>query len=183
VRIRDLSETGALLEGPAFPPVGTVLTLTRLAVQIDARVVWHRPPKCGVQFLGQISIPEWISGKPGPPTFGQARVDEIQAAVRAGTPILAEPDAAPVTADLHKLDDRIGAELIHLQGLLEAMSSELSSDADVVNRHGAALQNFDLVSQILGHLKAVLSADDRAAAIRSIGMAELRARLFDQPLT
>jgi hypothetical protein len=183
VRIRDLSETGALLEGPAFPAVGTVLTLTRLAVQIDARVVWHRPPKCGVAFQGQISIPEWISGKPGPPTFGQARVDVIQAAVRAGTPIPAEPEVAQAAAVLDRLDDRIGAELIHLQGLLDAMSSELSSDPDVVDRHGAALQNFDLISQILGHLKAILSADDHLAAIRSIGMAELRSRLLDKNLT
>jgi hypothetical protein len=181
VRIRDLSETGALLEGPAFPPAGTVLTLTRLAVQIDAKVVWHRPPKCGVEFEGQISIAEWISGKPGPANFGQARVDVIQAAVRAGTPIPSEPSVGDVPVDLDCLDQRIGTELLHLQAILEAMSSELSGDPDVVERHGAALQNFDLVSQILGHLKAILSADDRASAIRSIGMAELQSRLLDKP--
>lgn len=181
VRIRDLSETGALLEGPAFPPVGTLFTLTRLALQIDARVVWLRPPKCGVEFQGQISVPEWVSGKPGAPTFGQARVDVIQAAVRAGNAIPLEPEIAEVPVDLACVDHRIGTELLYLQGLLDAMSSELSSDMDVVGRHGAALQNFDLISQILGHLEAILSADDRASAIRSIGMSELRARLLDKP--
>ena len=65
VRIRDLSETGALLEGPAFPAVDTVLTLTRLEVEIGARVVWIAPPRCGVEFQGRISIPEWTSGKRG----------------------------------------------------------------------------------------------------------------------
>ena len=181
MRIRDLSETGALLEGPAFPPVGTIFPLTRLALQIDARVVWLRPPKCGVEFQGQISVPEWVSGKPGAPTFGQARVDMIQAAVRAGSPVPSEPDATEVPVDLDCLDHRIGTELLYLQGLLDAMSSEFGSDMDVVGKHGAALQNFDLVSQILGHLEAILSAEDRASAVRKIGMSELRARLLDKP--
>jgi len=178
VRIRDLSEGGALLEGPAFPLVGTVFTLTRLAVQIEAKVVWHKPPKCGVEFQGQISIPEWISGKPGPANFGQARVDAVQAAVRAGTlmPSVASADDAPV--DLDGLEERIGTELTRIRGLLEAISSELSNDHDVVQRHSAVLQNFDLASQILGHLGAVLSADDRLTVIKAIGMAELRARLL-----
>lgn len=180
VRIRDLSESGALLEGPAFPLVDTILTLTRLAVQIDARVVWHRPPKCGVEFLGQISIPEWISGKPGPANFGQARVDVIQAAVRAGTPIPLDASGGDEPVELDSLDDRIGTELTHMRGLLEAMSSELASDPDVVHRHSAMLQNFDLVGQILGHLTAILSADDRLTVIRAIGMAELRSRLLDK---
>jgi hypothetical protein len=180
VRIRDLSETGALLEGPAFPAVDSILTLTRLAVQIDARVVWHRPPKCGVEFQGQISIPEWISGKPGPVNFGQARVDGIQAAIRAGTPIPSDVSVADLPVDLHSLDDRIGTELTAMQGLLEAMSSELSGDPDVVHRHCAVLQNFDLVSQTLGHLTAILSADDRLTVIRAIGMAELRSRLLNE---
>jgi hypothetical protein len=60
------------------------------------------------------------------------------------------------------------------------MSSELSSDPEVVNRHCAVLQNFDLVSQTLGHLTAILSADDRLTVIRAIGMAELRSRLLNE---
>ena len=36
VRIRDLSFSGARLEGPAFPPVGSRLVLRRQEMQIEA---------------------------------------------------------------------------------------------------------------------------------------------------
>ena len=182
-RIRDLSETGALLEGPAFPPVNTVLTLTRLAMTINARVVWHAPPRCGVEFQGKIAIAEWISGKPGPVNFGQARVDAIQAAVRAETLPVADANTGGQLVDLSRLDVRIGTEIASVRKLLDAISAELSGDPDVVQQHGRMLQDFDLAGQILGHLEALLAAEDRLTAIKAIGMPELRSRLLHTGLT
>ena len=67
--------------------------------------------------------------------------------------------------------------------LLDAISAELGGDPDVVQRHSRTLQDFDLAGQILGHLGALLAAEDRLTAIKAIGMPELRSRLLHTGLT
>jgi hypothetical protein len=177
VRIRDLSESGARLEGPAFPPVGARLMLRRQEVKIDATVKWIAGPRCGIAFEGRVAVADWIAGKSSGPVFGQARVDALQAAVRAGAPAPVQP--APATAfEQAGLDARLAHELAYVRRLLEAMSAELIGDPAIVQRHAATLQSFDLADQILGHLAVVLTAPDRERAIRAIGMEELRARLL-----
>lgn len=179
VRIRNLSETGALLEGPAFPAKGAKLVLKRQEVKVDATVRWIAGPRCGVEFGGQVAVQDWVAGKTTP-RFGQGHVDAVQAAVRAGASLNPQPaktEEAGVAADA-----RIAEELAYLQRLLETMSAELIHDPAIVARHMRVLQSFDVADQILGHLAAILKADDREAAIRAIGMEELRARLLRRPL-
>jgi len=181
VRIRDLSMSGARLEGPAFPAVGTRLMLRRQDVKIEATVRWIAGGRCGVAFDGQISVPDWVAGKSsGGPAFGQAEPGCSPAAPSAGSPS-AEPTAAP-GFDQAGLDARLAQELAYVQRLLEAVGAEFIRDPGIVARHGRALQGFDLADQILGHLSAVLKATDREAAIHAIGMEELRARLLRKPL-
>lgn len=183
VRIRNLSETGALLEGPAFPPVRSIFRLIRQELEIEAEVVWIEASQCGVKFRGQVAIAEWISGRRGA-TEGQARVDAIQAAVRSGTSIggfkSSENRAAQMTP--LNLDELIAQEIAYVQRLLENASDDLIGNPIVVNRHAQALQAFDIANQILGHLARIIQAPDRAAAIGTIGMEELRARLLRKPI-
>jgi hypothetical protein len=181
VRIRNLSETGALLEGAAFPKVGERLTLRRLTLEIDATVIWRSASRCGVKFEGQASVADWSSGTWSAPATGrdQSRVDRIQAAVRAGSPAIMPiggTNAAPeeIGGDL---DGRVAEELEHLRRLLEKMGDELTDEPIVVQRHPKTVQSFDLACQILGHLAAVLAAENRNAAVDAIGMDDLRARL------
>jgi hypothetical protein len=178
VRIRDLSESGARLEGPAFPPVGARLTLRRQEVKIDAAVKWIAGPRCGIAFDGRVAVADWIAGKSSGPVFGQAQVDALQAAVRAGAPAPVQPSAPAAAFEQAGLDARLAQELASVRRLLETVSGDLIGDPAVVQRHAAALQGFDLADQILGHLTAVLTAADREQAIRAIGMEELRARLL-----
>ncbi len=179
VRIRNLSETGAMLEGAAFPPLGATLTLRRQEMEVVGEVVWTRPPRCGMRFRDCVTVAEWISGKRARPAFGQARVDAIQAAVRSGE-AMAEAPAPHAEADRRKtsLDEALARELAHVQGLFKAISEELIGDPAVVERHLRLLQNFDIGDQILGHLTTIVAAPDREAAIRAVGMEELRIRLL-----
>jgi hypothetical protein len=64
-----------------------------------------------------------------------------------------------------------------VQRLLEGLGDELIADLLLIQRHGKSLQSLDLVGQILGHVSAILRAEDKAAVVEEIGMEDLRARL------
>lgn len=177
VRIRNLSSGGALLEGGAFPRVGERLTLHRADLKVGATIAWRDGPRCGIRFDHDISVTEWSATGRSAST-GQARVDGIQAAIRRGIPppLSSEP-ATNEQRPAANLDHRLAEELAYVRRLLEAVGDALADDPAMVQRHGAALQGFDLADQILGHLGTVLTADSRDAAIDAIGMDDLRTRL------
>lgn len=178
VRIRNLSESGALLEGGAFPDIGAKLTLRRMDLEIGATVIWRTAARCGVKFDGQIAVAKWASGTVAS-SRAQARVDSIQAAVRAGLPTVSRPPSSLSGEALqNSLDGRIAEELEHVRRLLEKMGEELANEPIMVQRHSKAFQGFDLACQTLGHLAAILAAEDRDAALAAVGMDDLRARLL-----
>lgn len=186
VRIRNLSESGALLEGAAFPNIGDTLTLRRLDMEIGATVVWRREARCGVRFEGKATVADWKLGTwtGTDSNQGQSRVDAIQAAVRSGSPAAPTNRATVVPDGIERhLDDRISEELAQLRRLLESMGDELTNEPILVQRHPKTLQSFDLACQTLGHLAAIINAKDRSAAVDAIGMEELRARLLRKPIS
>jgi len=186
VRIRNLSESGALLEGGAFPDVGAKLTLRRMDLEIGATVVWRTAARCGVKFDGLIVVAKWAAGTIGAAASSraQARVDSIQAAVRAGLPPATSRARSTLPSETlqNSLDGRIAEELAHVRRLLEKMGEELSNEPIMVQRHAKAFQGFDLACQTLGHLAAILAAEDRNAALAAVGMDDLRARLLRKTL-
>lgn len=182
VRIRNLSETGAMIEGATFPPLGTILTLYRADLEITATVIWIAVGRCGIAFIGRASVDEWVAGvrRPGgQEERGQTGVDTIQAALRSGASQQSEIAPAahrPVNVEL--LDGRIAEELAYVRRLLDTISDELSDDPIMLQRHSRNLQSLDAAGQLLGHLASVIGAHDRAEAVSSIAMEELRARLL-----
>ena len=181
VRIRNLSESGALLEGATFPNVDEKLTLRRLDMEIDATVIWHTGSRCGIKFEGRISVAEWALGTWSSGSSGrdQLRVDDIQAAARAGSlPISPSHTNTPPKEIESDLEARVAEELAHLRRLLESMGNALTDEPAIVQRHPKTLQNFDIICQTLGHLENILTAENRGAAANAIGMEDLRARLL-----
>lgn len=181
VRIRNLSETGAMLDGAALPGAGASLILTRADIQVSASVVWCAGGRCGIRFDNvAASVDEWITGKRAAVFAGQrgqARVDAIQNAVRSGAAIPAE--ATPGTAtSTGELERRIAEEIIYVQRLIDALGEELIEDPVMLQRHSRVLQNLDRASQMLEHLGKVLGEDDRVAAAQAVVMQDLRERLL-----
>jgi hypothetical protein len=185
VRIRNLSESGALIEGGGLPEAGMPLVLKRNDLQVAATVAWAAGSRRGVRFAGPTPVNEWTGGKPRPIDCtglrDQRRVDAIQADARAN-PVsgkgLRAPEAPPATFPASKdLEARLAEELGYVQRLLEGLGDELIADLLLVQRHGKSLQSLDLVGQILGHVSAILRAEDKAAVVEDIGMEDLRARL------
>ncbi|HEX8062910.1 MAG TPA: hypothetical protein VF535_06810 [Allosphingosinicella sp.] len=111
----------------------------------------------------------------------QARVDSIQAAVRAegggGRPGLFRP--APVRPALSEraIDLRVAEEVELAARHIEQVGDALVSDPAFLHRHAATLQALDLINQNLRHLAAVVAAADKEAAAGRISLEELRRRL------
>lgn len=185
VRIRNLSETGAMLEGAGLPDAGMKLVLARGDLHVSAVVAWAAGGRRGVRFDGPTPVHEWTGGsKPRPLDCtglrDQRRVDALQAEARSetasGRALRESAETAPATVS-PDLDSRLAHELGYVQRLLENLGDELISDLFLVQRHGQSLQSLDLVSQILGHVAAILQAEDKAAVIEELGMEDLKARL------
>lgn len=185
VRIRNLSEGGALIEGAALPGVGTPLVLRRLQVELPASVIWRTAGKAGIKFGERAYVEEWVAGRPLIERMlgrGQARVDAIQAAIRDGVALTEEP-SAPISppADDRALDRRLAEELAYVRRLLDVVGDELTDDPIILQRHANTLQSFDMACQTLGHISAILGAPDRAEAVAAVTLEELRMRLLRKP--
>lgn len=91
-------------------------------------------------------------------------------------------DPPPAPAALAPTDNvlhlRIAEELEYARRMLDLLGDELSGDAAVVMRHTRALQSFDIVGQVLGHLTNVIRSSDPEDAVQRIGMSELKTRLM-----
>ena len=59
----------------------------------------------------------------------------------------------------------------------EKLGERLCSDPEIIERHLDGLQGIDRLSQSLGQLAAVLSADDPQQAVSQVGMADLQEHL------
>jgi hypothetical protein len=183
VRIRNISATGALIEGAAVPQENASVTLRRNNLSINGKIVWCRQNRCGIHFEGSVDVAAWIrhpSAIAPATSAAQMRVDQIQADVRAGTAPFVQPvpPAAQQPQSESSLEQRLAEEMSYVQRLVESIADELIDEPVVVSRHPQALQKFDLVNQILGHLATILTAQDRLKAVEGVGMEELRARLL-----
>jgi hypothetical protein len=185
VRIRNLSEKGAMVDGQALPEPGAPLILQRLEVEMRGVVAWRAEGRCGIQFEGAASVDEWVAGRRAPAAIfgqGQSRVDQIQAAIRGGRDIVDEDVPVAGTAEIiTDPEARVAEELDHVQRMLDDVAGDLIGDMALLQRHGEALQRFDNACQILNQLSAILKAKDRAAAIAGVNLEALRNRLLRKP--
>lgn len=180
VRIRNLSDAGAMVDGPALPEPGSLIELSRLELSIAARVVWNHDGRCGLSLKEPIAVDDWIAGvrtMASSASLGQLRVDQLQSAIRSGAALPVETRAPPPSSDAEPLEQRIAAELARVKRALDDVSEELTDDVDVLMRHERAMQNLDIAAMIVESLAAVMSAQDRAGAVDAVQMHDLRSRL------
>ena len=180
VRICNLSEEGATLDGPRLPEVGTGLMLRRLDRSTFATVIWNHDGRCGLRFKRGISVSDWIGGGEAADNArrGQSRVDQLLLAIRSGAPLPAETEApAPQLADAQPIEQRVAAELARVKRMLDEVAEELTDDIDVLTRHDRAMQRFDIAAMTVAELATVLAAEDREGAVAAVHMHELRSRL------
>lgn len=174
IRIRDLSSSGAQMEGADLPEVDLMVLISRGDLSVTGKVVWRRQQRCGVRFDNSLLLDDWLAGKGH---RGQRRVDRIISKMRSGKFL---PETTPDRSscgDPRLLAKRIADELAYVTRLLEGLSEGLANEPATVMRHLAELQDLDVASQILGHLGSIITSHEPDAAMRAIGMESLRRRL------
>ena len=147
VRVRNMSPSGALVEGDALPDVGETVSLERGERALAGTVVWKQDRKAGLRFDTVAKVQDWL------PAGGrtQQQVDETVRQMKLAPTPLAPPGSNGQLESGYNPDK---AELEGLAMALDRLADVLSDDPAIVRRYGANLQVFDLASQAFRRLAA-----------------------------
>ncbi|HUG45482.1 MAG TPA: hypothetical protein VMK31_03085 [Sphingomicrobium sp.] len=161
VKIRNMSASGALVEGGAVPEEGAAVRLVRGGLCVPARVAWSADRRCGLRFAALVCVNDWLA----PPGNGeQQRVDEVVRLVKAG----AVPIEPAQSAELEPVQP--ADELRRVCALLEKIADSLSSDEATLAACGSELQSLDICTQTVGAVADLLAADCEGACDRLAGL-------------
>lgn len=154
VKIRNMSPSGALIEGPALPTEGMACCLSRADMELDANVVWVRANKVGLKFRQRAHIADWYPA-------ARRTQSEVDAAVAQARAELASPvrattaeasPQAPIMASALSAD-----EVRATADALAALADDLADEPAVVARFMAKLQTLDIGVQTLRKLAAAMN--------------------------
>lgn len=87
VRVRNLSEHGALIDGSGLPAVGSRIKLMRGKHAVIGELAWTAGGQAGLNFETAIVVDDWVQ-KLG--YGGQQRVDGLIASLRSGQAVAPE---------------------------------------------------------------------------------------------
>ena len=136
VHIRNISPTGALVEGGQLPEQGSSGRLRRGNLEASVRVIWKAGRKAGLAFSTTIHVADWM-----PRTTGahQRRVDKLVREIRSGH------DTQPYPAD-RQPGAALEAELQAIRNELGELERGLLADVIVAATH-PEIQLLDIALQ------------------------------------
>lgn len=147
VTVRNLSPSGALIEGAVLPPAGTIVHLRRGSLCVDGEIAWCRAGQAGIAFASAISVRDWL---PGAKSTTQKQIDEVVHELRMKGAV--QWDSAPSPPEPAKA--MIAEEIAQLRGLLEEIAIALADDPQMVAAHFDKLQMLDIAAGRVGRLEA-----------------------------
>lgn len=155
VKVRNMSASGALVEGTGLPEEGAEVQLVRGSLQLSATVAWSAEGRCGVRFSTLACVRDWLA----PPTNpGQQRVDEAVRVLKLGAVPMPRRPASQSPAPNGSQLVQFGDDLRRAMRLVKEVCHELSSDDEVVMHHAKKLQNMDIVQQTVAAIADALEA-------------------------
>lgn len=144
VKIRNLSATGALVEGSCLPAAGTKFALYRGGSTASGVIAWSSGDKAGLKMDAHVNVAQWMPGKHAHQNSIDALVDKVKK----------EAPLEPLAADPGN-SAALGANaLLALAESISVLADALASDERVVTQFGARLQTLDIASQVLQKLAA-----------------------------
>ena len=175
VKVRNMSLTGALVESPVVPSIGSSVLLIRGSYSAGGRVVWADKNRCGLHLSEAITVRDWLAP---PSNTEQQRVDQIVALVKAGAVPLptgtftGRPDRPGLPALL--TDNRLTEDLGLVSQLIEDLGDDLASEPETLMRHASKLQNLDIAMQMLTAICNEIRASDHGDGTRMARLEDLR---------
>lgn len=149
VRVRNLSSTGALVEGGALPPVSSAIILRRGPLEAIGTIVWSESGKAGLSFSGTVDVSAWLPSKE---TKRQTQVDEITFGFKQARAV--EPPSPPVAEGAVTIAALV-AELAAVQAQLGQIGDQLALDDALLAKH-PEVQMLDVAGQRIGRIVAAL---------------------------
>ena len=137
VHIRNMSQSGALIEGSVLPEVGYRVSLKRGPLQASGHIAWRVERRAGVKLDTSVHVSDWMS-RLG--SAGQERVDAMLSIVRNNSSMGSEEVPQPTQATSTE------AELSALRSELMALESALTRDSILVATH-PEIQTLDIAMQ------------------------------------
>ena len=137
VRLRNLSSSGALLEGVSLPAPGTYVRLVRGELAADGEIAWTTDGQAGIRFSAPIDVPAWVR-RIG--HAGQQQVDRAVAALRRDN----APAERSRTSQVPSLA-WVGAEL-------EAICERMAATPNMSVELGEELVRLDSLARVLQQL-------------------------------
>jgi hypothetical protein len=150
VHVRNMSSTGALIEGSDLPKSGTSIHLKRGSLRITGRIVWVDGRKAGLAFSSAVYVADWMSRQP---SLHQQRVDDAVRTVKLGTALRLSTEIEPIVASQCSVRD----ELEKLKSELATLENGLIQDPMLVASH-PEIQSLDISLQ---RIDRILSELDR----------------------
>lgn len=149
VKVRNMSQNGAMIDSPLSPPPGTKVELLRGSLRAQGTVIWTSNNRCGLRFSSDLALDEW---RAAPHKAEQHRVDDIVALVKAGAFPLAPTDHEPGTRpsdEAHKSHEQLAEYLGDVVSLMQDLEDDLASSEETLGRHAGKLQNLDIAMQMV----------------------------------
>lgn len=142
VRLRNISQAGALVEGGELPGVGDAFCLRRGDLAVRGQVVRRDAKSAGLSFDQPTDPTDWLPTSES----GQQRVDRIVHEARDLYPNARPSPAFLAVKKSHAADT---VELVRLADMLDTLADALASDPAVVGRYLDKLQVLDMAGQKL----------------------------------
>lgn len=149
VHIRNMSQSGALVEAAVLPEVGEKVRLKRGQLHATGSIVWRTGRKAGLRLDAAVHVADWMSRQV---SAGQERVDALVSIVRnnasaAATMAAEGPDRTSIEAELNQLR----VELV-------ALENALTEDVIVIATH-PEIQTLDISVQRIDRILKRLGSE------------------------
>lgn len=147
VRIRNISPTGALIEGTNLPPVDSEIILRRGQLKASGTVAWTASDKSGLSFNSPVAVSSWLPSKEA---SRQLPIDRLAFELKHAGPNPTETGDIAIKAPKVS-SPPIVASLELLQIELSELADKLSRDVILVATH-PEVQFLDEAVQRIGEI-------------------------------
>lgn len=145
VHVRNISATGALIEGLIVPGPGDSLILRRGSLEASANIVWKAGRKAGIAFSSVIPVADWMARQP---SAHQGRIDDMIQAVRSG---IGNRPYGPSELGEKDPDRSLEADLMALKSTLTELEKGLLGDVILIATH-PEIQLLDIALQAVDRM-------------------------------